>query len=90
METTQILLTIIVTTLTIILTITGIQFFFILKELRKSLQKINKILDDGMFFSTALTKSVNGIGGFLSGIKAGLSFLNLFKKRRKEEYGNKE
>lgn len=84
MESTQILLIVVVTVLTIILTIIGTQFFFILKEFKKSLEKINKMLDDGTLVSGAFAKSVTGISGVLQGIKTGLSVLNIFKKDKKD------
>lgn len=84
MESTQILLIVVVTVLTIILTIIGIQFFFILKEFKKSLEKINKMLDDGTLVSGAFAKSVTGISGVLQGIKTGLSVFNIFKKEKKD------
>ena len=84
MESTQILLIVVVTVLTIILTIIGIQFFFILKEFKKSLEKINKMLDDGTLVSGAFAKSITGISGVLQGIKTGLSVFNIFKKEKKD------
>lgn len=90
MEPTQILLIVVITILTIVLTIIGIQFFFILKEVRKSFQKVNKMLDDGTLISSAFAKSVTGISCLLAGVKAGLSFVNFFKKDRKEENGEEE
>lgn len=87
MEPTQVLLIVVITILTIVLTIIGVQFFFILKEVRKSFQKVNKMLDDGTLVSSVVAKSVTGVSGLLSGVKAGLSFLNFFKKDRGEEDG---
>lgn len=84
-EPTQILLIVVVTILTIILTIIGVQFFFILKEIKKSIQKMNKMLDDGITVSGVFTKSISGISGLLQGVKTGLSVLNIFKKGKKEE-----
>ncbi len=90
LEAIQILLIIVITVLTIVLTIIGIQFFFILKEMRKSLQKANKMLDDGVSVSGVFAKSVTGFSGLLSGVKTGLSVINIFKKDRKEEDGEEE
>lgn len=89
METTQILLIIIVTILTIILTIIGVQLIFILKEFRKSMNKVNRMLDDGSYISSTVVKSVSGISGLLTGVKTGLSVLNFFHKDTKEENGKK-
>lgn len=83
-EPTQILLIVVITVLTIVLTIIGIQFFLILKELRKSVQKMNQILDDSTVVSGTVARSITGVAGMLSGVKAGLSVLNFFKKDREE------
>lgn len=90
METTQVLLIIVVTTLSIILAAIGIQIFFILKELRKSVEKVNKMLDDGTYVSGTVVSGVSGISGVLAGVKTGLSFLNFFKKERGKENGEEE
>lgn len=90
MESTQILLIVVITILTIVLTLIGIQFFFILKELKRGLQKVNKMLDNGTLVSQAIAKSVTGVSGILSGIKTGLSILNIFHKDKKEEDGKEE
>lgn len=90
LEPTQILLIVVITLLTIVLTIIGVQFFFILKDVRKSVQKINKILEDSGLVSGVMAKSITGFSGLLSGIKTGLSLVNIFKKDREEENGEKE
>ena len=46
MDATQLLLSIMIFLLGVTLTIIGIQFYFILKELRKSIEKVNVMLDD--------------------------------------------
>lgn len=90
METTQVLLVVIVTILSIILAAIGIQVFIILKELQKSVEKINKMLDDGTFVSGTVVDGVSGVSGVLAGVKTGLSFLNFFKKDKEEKYGKEE
>lgn len=90
METTQVLLIIVVTILSIILAAIGIQLFLILKELQKSVEKINKMLDDGTFVSGTVVQGVSGVSGILAGVKTGLSFLNFFKKDKEEKNGTEE
>lgn len=46
MDATQLLLSIMIFLLGVTLTVIGIQFYFILKELKKSVEKINLMLDD--------------------------------------------
>lgn len=91
MESTQILIIIIVSVLALILAAIGVQIFLILKEVTKSLQKFNTMLDDGNLISNTVARSITGISGVITGVKAGLSFLNFFKKdAQKEEYGEEE
>ena len=90
METTQVLLIVIVSVLAIILAAIGIQFFIILKDLSRSIEKVNKMLDDGNLVSNTVARSVTGISGVVSGVKAGLSVLNFFKKDKEEENEQEE
>lgn len=86
----QTALFLVIIVLTLLLVILGIQVFFILKELRKTIDKTNKILDD----TSAITESVSGpISSFSSiamGLKAGAKIAKIFntskdKKHKKDE-----
>lgn len=46
MDTTQFLLTVILTVTTLLMVIIGIQLIFVLKELRKTIKKISIFVDD--------------------------------------------
>ncbi len=81
MDTTQVILIIIVTVLTILLSVIGIQIAFILAELKKTVEKVNKMLDDGGTVTGGIAKGVTNMGGLLDGIKTGLNVVNLFKKK---------
>jgi len=86
-ESAQLLLIVVVTTLTILLTVVGVEVFLILKEVKKSVEKINKILDDAGMISESVAKpivSASSSLGSLSGI-AGLLGLIFTKKRKKKE-----
>ncbi len=84
-DTTQILLITVVTVLTILLTVIGIQVVYILKEFKRSIEKINKILDDAGVASNTMAKSISGLSGVTSGFKTALSLLSIFKKEKKDE-----
>jgi hypothetical protein len=84
-DTTQILLIAVITVLTVILTVIGIQLIYILKELRKTVDKVNKILDDTAIVSENIAKPVAGISSLLTGLKAGVDIANLFKTKRTEK-----
>lgn len=81
MDTAQILLIIVVIALTVLLILLGLQVFFILKELQKSVRKINKVLDDTGVISESIATPVANLSTIVSGIKTGVSLLNFLKKK---------
>lgn len=80
-DTAQLLLITVVIVLTILLTVIGIQIVYILKEFKKSMEKINKILDDAGLASGTIAKSIAGLSGLTAGFKTAFSLLNFFKKK---------
>lgn len=88
MDAAQIVLLTVVVVLTILLILLGIQVFFILKELRKSVEKANKILDDAATISQSISTPISNFSNIISGIKTGVTIAKLFglkKKKSKEE-----
>jgi hypothetical protein len=73
MDTTQLVIVIVTITLAALFVILGIQIFFILKEVRFSIRKVNKMLDDLGKVSGTVGDGVVNMGGFINGLKAGLS-----------------
>ncbi|MFH0863490.1 MAG: hypothetical protein V1858_00160 [Candidatus Gottesmanbacteria bacterium] len=84
-DTTQILLITVITVLTILLTVIGIQIVYILKELRRTIEKINKILEDTGIASGAMAKSISSLSGVTTGLRTAFSLLSIFKKEKKDE-----
>lgn len=58
-DATQILLMLIILVLTTMLTVIGVQVFFILREFRVTLQKANKVLDDTGVISESVSQPVS-------------------------------
>lgn len=85
MDTTQVILIIVVTVLTVLLSVIGVQIVFILMEVRKSLEKMNKMLDDAGEVTGGISRSVTNMGGLMEGIKTGLSVVNIFAKKKDKE-----
>jgi hypothetical protein len=75
-ELVIILVTVALSTLFIIL---GIQLYFILKEVRQSIRKVNKMLDDGGRVTGTVGDSVENLSGFVQGVKSGLSAIASLK-----------
>ena len=83
-DTAQILLIAVITVLTVILTVIGIQIVYILKEFRKTVEKTNKILDDAGIISESVAKPVAGVSNILAGIKAGVDLVGIFKRKKEK------
>lgn len=81
----QILLVLVVSVLTTVLTLSGIQVFYILKELRETIRKVNKTLDDCNVITESVAKPVAGLSGFIMGLKSGSDFLRFFLDRQGEK-----
>ncbi len=90
LSVTQILLIFVVSVLTVILAIIGIQVFLILKESRHSIEKVNKILDDAGKISESIAKPIASLSGSLSGLSGITGILNWIFKKKKEKSEDKD
>ena len=71
-DVTQLLLGIVIVTLTVLITIIGIQVYLILHEFQSTVKKANKILDD--------TGNVSNLfSGMVTGVKNGGKVLEIIK-----------
>ena len=95
MEITQILLIIVVLALTSIMIVIGVEVFFIFREIRRSMKKINKMLGDVGLITESVAKPIAGFSGFITGIKSGADAIKLLtkdnkKKEKKEKASGKK
>jgi hypothetical protein len=67
--------------LTILLIIIGIQVALILKEVRQSVIKTNKMLDDTGKITETVSTGVTSMSGLINGIKTGISFITSLKSK---------
>ncbi len=74
-DSTQILLIVIITTLTLLLTAVGVQIFLILIEVRNILKKLGAMLDDAKKVTEAVVKPVEEASTFISGLRSGFGFV---------------
>lgn len=87
MNLTQVILVVVITTLTILLTFIGIQVVYILRDFREILKRVNKIVDNAEAISSAVVRPVTGISALVEGIQSSLKIAELvghFKKGSKE------
>lgn len=79
----------VVVVLTALLVVIGIQVVNILREIKKSLEKVNKMLDDAGVITGSVAETVTGLSSFLDGVKGGFKVLELafdfFKQRGKKQ-----
>lgn len=85
MDTTQILLVIVITVLTILLSVIGVQVVLILNEFRKTIEKVNKIIEDAGTVTGGISHTLTGMGGLVEGLKTGLSVVHWFDRKKKEK-----
>lgn len=82
-QLTIIIISFVLTTLVVIL---SIQVWHIMGEFRASIQKVNKMLDDGGKVTGVISDSATSVAGFVSGIKTGMNVLSMFKKKKEESH----
>ena len=84
MDTTQLLLTIVLTVSTIFLIILGVQLILVLKELRTSLIKINSIVEGFESVGVGLEHGLTEVVGFFNGIKSLLKVFDFLGNKKNE------
>lgn len=80
MDPVQFVIIIISFILTFLFVFLGVQVWYILKEMRLGLSKMNKMLDDMGKVTGTVGEGFTSIGGFVSGIKSGLSIFSSLRK----------
>lgn len=71
--------------LTVLLVVLGIQVFFILRELRKTVEKANKVLEDAGNISESISKPISSLSTIAMGLKTGASIAKIFQTGTKHE-----
>lgn len=85
MDPVQLTIIVISFILTLLLVVLGVQVWYIFKEIRTSLIKMNSMLDDAKKVTLTVGDSVSGMAGIASGIRTALSVFKVFKKKDKDE-----
>ena len=82
----QILLLLVVLTLTTVLVVSGIQVIKLLAELRETLKKTNKIIDDANQITSSVAKPIASASNFIMGIKSGVDLIGLISKLKDKKH----
>ena len=81
MDPIQLTIIAVTITLTVLLVVLGIQVYYILKEIRASIQKTNKMLDDAGEVTGTVSEGITSMSGFLNGIRSGISLITSLKHK---------
>jgi hypothetical protein len=85
MDTTQLLLTIVLSISCILLTIIGIQLIFILRDLKRTLDRTNRIIDGFESLGVGLDHGLTEVVGFMNGFKTIMKALEVVHHKRNEK-----
>lgn len=85
MDTTQIVLLAVVIILAVFLVALGFQAFFVLRDLRKTLVRMNKLADDADNLVDQVRKPIASAGSFVTALVAGAGLTHLLKRGDKKE-----
>lgn len=84
----QTILFLVIIVLAILLLVLGIQVFFILRELKQTVTKANKVLDDTGIITESVSGPIATLSTLVMGVKTGAtlaSILNLRKKKSSKQ-----
>lgn len=84
-DPTQIVLIAVILVLAIALVVLGFQAFFALKDLRKTLFRMNRLFDDADDLVTEVKKPIAKAGSLFTAITTGAGLVHLLKKGSKNE-----
>lgn len=82
-DAAQSVLLFVVVILAILLLVLGIQVFFILRELRQTVTKANKVLDDTGLITESVSGPISTLSALATGVKTGAIIAKLLKKKKK-------
>lgn len=81
-DSAQVVLVFVIAVLTVLLLVLGIQVFFILRELRQTVSKANKVLDDTGLITESVSKPISSLSTIVSGVKLGALIAQRLKVKK--------
>ncbi|MBI2326806.1 hypothetical protein HYU92_00655 [Candidatus Curtissbacteria bacterium] len=85
MDLTQTITLSVIIVLTIFLVVIGFQVFFVLRDFRKTLFRMNRLLDDADDLITQIKKPIEATGNLLTSAVAGIGIAHFLKRIGKHE-----
>ena len=92
MELTQSVLLAVVIVLTIFLVVLGFQVFYVLRDLRRTLTRLNRLFDDADSLVSEVKKPIEKAGTIISGLTTGATIAHLLNRgdKKGEKNGKRE
>lgn len=89
MDLTQIVLLSIIIVLAIFLVVLGFQLFFVLRDVRRTLVRMNKLFDDADELVSQVRKPIESAGNLFTSVIAGAGIAHFLKRGEKDERSKK-
>lgn len=86
----QLALFLVILILTVLLVVLGAQVFFILRELRKTIDKVNKVLDDTSVITESVSKPISSFSTLAMGLKTGATIAKIFQGTSGKHHNKKD
>lgn len=80
-DTAEAVLLLVLVVLTVLLIVLGVQVYFILKELRQTVAKANKVLDDTGVITESVSGPIATISSLATGVKTGALIAKFIKNK---------
>ncbi len=81
-DTAQAVLLFVLFVLTVLVLVLGVQVFFILRELRRTVVKANKVLDDAGVITESVSGPIASLSSLAAGVKTGALIAGLLKRTK--------
>ncbi len=85
MDTTQLLLTIILSLTTVLLIVVGVQLIFVLRELRALMRNVNKVVEGFESLGVGLDHGLTEVVGFVNGFKSLMRVIETVNPKKHEK-----
>lgn len=85
MDTTQLLLLVVLSITTILLIFVGIQLIFVLREVRKTLRRINRVIEGFENLGVNVNQGFSELTGFIAGIKTLIATIEMLKDKKNDK-----
>lgn len=82
MDSTQLLLTVVLSVTTILLIFVGWQLIFLIRDLRKTLNRVNGIIDSFEKVGLSLDHGLGEMRGFMVGMKTIFKFIDVLHAKK--------